>query len=272
MNSADLRTQASAIRPESQRFHWVSADVSKAGEASRIVSEVSEWNGGPPDIVWCCAGASWPTLFLDSSPEQQRHMMDVNYWSCADMAHAILSQWLSPDSTSTEPRHLIFTSSVVAFFSIAGYAAYSPTKAAIRSLSDTLAQEIKLYNSSVKIHTIFPGTILTAGFDEENKTKPEITKELESTDPKETPETVAERSVKGLEKGEYLITTGWLGSMMRACAWGGSSRNNWIVDSLWMGITNLAMPFIQMDLDGKVVKYGKKHGHPSTYAKLDTGK
>lgn len=194
--------------------------------------------------------------------------MDLNYWSCADMAHAILSQWLSPNSsTAGKPRHLIFTSSSLAFFSIAGYSPYSPAKAALRSLSDTLTQEIKLYTSSVKVHTIFPGSILTAGFEEENKSKPEITKILESDDPQQTPEVVAQKSIKGLEKGEYLITTNWLASAMRACTWGGSRRNNWLLDSMFMGAANIAWPFVQRDLDGKVIKFGQGHGHPSTYSK-----
>jgi len=258
-----------AAKPESQKFHFISADVSKAGEAVRVVSEVSTWNGGlPPDIVWCVAGASHPALFLEASPEILRKQMDLNYWSCADMAHAILSQWLSPNSsTAGKPRHLIFTSSSVAFFSIAGYGPYSPAKAALRSLSDTLTQEVKLYTSSVKIHTVFPGSILSAGYENENKMKPEITKILESDDPKQTPDVVAERSIKGLENGEYLITTNWLASAMRACTWGGSRRNNWLVDSMFMGVTNIAWPFVQRDLDGKVLKYGRKHGHPSTYSK-----
>lgn len=184
------------------------------------------------------------------------------------MAHAILSQWLSPDLKSKEPRHLIFTSSVIAFCSMAGYGPYAPGKAAIRSLSDTLAQEVKLYASSsdVKIHTVFPGTIVTAGLEEENKTKPGITKVFEESDPKVSPEVIAENSVKALERGEYLITTGWMGSAMRACAWGGSTRNNWIVDSLWMAVTNFVWLFVQRDFDGKIIKYGKDHGHPSTYA------
>jgi len=271
LKNAIAEIEASAVRSQQpQRFHFISADVSKAGEAARIVAEVSQWNGGlPPDVVWCLAGASHPSLFLDSSPEQLRRQMDVNYWSCADMAHAILSQWLSPESTTAgKPRHLIFTASSLAFFSIAGYGPYSPAKAAMRSLSDTLTQEVKLYTSSVRIHTVFPGSILTAGYENENTSKPEITKILESDDPKQTPDTVAEKSVKGLEKGEYLITTNWLAAVMRACAWGGSRRNNWFIDSMVMSAANLAWPFVQRDLDGKVTKFGKEHGHPSTYSKL----
>lgn len=195
-----------------------------------------------------------------------REQMDINYWSCVDMAQAILAHWLAPTAPSG-PKHLIFTSSVVAFYSIAGYAPYAPAKQAIRSLSDTLAQEVLLYSDEVKIHTVFPGTILTAGLDRENELKPAITHIIEETDPKQTPEAVAQASIEGLERGEYLVTTGWLGSAMRACAWGGAPRGNWVLDTAFEWVVTLVWPFIAWDLDGKVRNYRKKHGHPSGYVK-----
>jgi 3-dehydrosphinganine reductase len=197
-----------------------------------------------------------------------REQMDVNFWSCADMAHAILSEWLSPAAVGKgNTRHLIFTSSVAAFYPVAGYAPYAPSKAAIRSLSDCLVQEVKLYGEDVKIHTVFPGTITSPGFERENKTKPEITYLLEDSDPVQTPEVVAARSIRGLEKGEYLVTVSWLGDLMRGCMWGGSPRNNHLIDSFVGWVASLVWIFVGPDLDGKVKAYGKKHGHPSTYAK-----
>jgi 3-dehydrosphinganine reductase len=182
------------------------------------------------------------------------------------MAHAIFGEWLTPTAEKKE-RHLIFTSSVVAFYPVAGYAPYAPAKAAIKSLSDTLAQEVLLYGDHVKIHTVFPGTILTPGYETENKTKPGITFILEESDPEQTPEQVAKNAISGLEKGEYLVTVGWLGAAMRGCAWGGSARNNWITDTAMTWITSIVWGFVGRDLDGKVRSYAKKHGHPSTYAK-----
>jgi len=76
-----------------------------------------------------------------------------------------------------------------------------------------------------------------------------------------------QKSIAGLENGDYLVTVSWLGVAMRGCAWGGSKRNNWVVDTAVTWVTSLAWFFIGSDLDGKVTKYGKKHGHPSTYAK-----
>jgi 3-dehydrosphinganine reductase len=196
-----------------------------------------------------------------------RQQMDINFWSCVDMAHAILSEWLTPSSNSKgQERHLIFTSSVVAFYPVAGYAPYAPSKAAIKSLSDTLAQEVLLYGENVKVHTVFPGTISSPGLQLENQSKPEITHILEESDPVQTPDVVAAKAIEGLERGEYLITVGWLGAAMRGCAWGGSARNNWVLDTLMTWITSIAWVFIGADLNGKVRSYGKKHGHPSTYA------
>jgi 3-dehydrosphinganine reductase len=194
--------------------------------------------------------------------------MDLNYWSHADMAFAVLKEWLKPESIlAGKERHLVFTSSAAAFWGIAGYGAYSPAKAAIKSLADTLFQEAQLYSADVKIHTVFPGTIDSPGLVEEEKTKPEITKILEADDPIQSEETVASKSIKGLENGEFLVVVNWLTYAMRACAWGGSVRNNWFLDTITTFITAIVWIFISPDLNGKVKKYAKEHGHPSTWEK-----
>jgi 3-dehydrosphinganine reductase len=232
-----------------------------------VVKEATIWNNGQsPDIVWCIAGSAYPALFIETPISKMREQMDVNYWSCVDMAQAILNEWLAPSAEKKE-RHLIFTSSVTAFYPVTGYSPYSPGKAAIRNLSDTLAQEVLLYGDHVKVHTVFPGTILSPGLENENKTKPGITFILEESDPEQTPDQVATNAISGLEKGEYLVTVGWLGAAMRGCAWGGSARNNWVTDTAMTWITSIVWGFVGRDLDGKVRSYGKKHGHPSTYTK-----
>jgi 3-dehydrosphinganine reductase len=130
-----------------------------------------------------------------------------------------------------------------------------------------LAQEVLLYGDDVKIHTVFPLGISSPGFENENKTKPGVTHILEELDPIKTPDEAAAKSIAGLENGEYLITFGLLGNAMRACAWGGSARNNWVIDTAFTWVTSIAWPFIGRDMDGKVLSYRKKYGHPSTYEK-----
>jgi len=263
---AEIKSCASSPK---QIFQYFAADLTAPSEASRVVAEVTTWNhGAAPDIVWCMAGASDPKLFLDASRETLRSQMDINYWACADMAHAILKEWLSPSNArSPNERHLIFTATTLAFYPIVGYSPYSPCKAAMRSLCDTLSQEILLYSDSVKIHTVFPGSIDTPGFAKENIGKPAITKQLEEPDPVQTPDAVAKAAIAGLEGGQYLITVNFIGAAMRACAWGGSVRNNWVVDTLFSFVVGVVFFFIQWDMNGQVRKYGKVHGHPSMYAK-----
>ena len=234
-----------------------------------MVEEATKWNNGrAPDIVWCIAGDSYPQFFIETPVEKLRWQMDINYWAAAYMSHSILQSWLSPTSPNkgTE-RHFIFTSSVAALYPTLGYATYAPAKAAMRSLAETLTQEVLVYGENVKIHTVFPGTIISPGLDNENKSKPDITMELEKDDPNQTPDEVAAKAIKGLENGETMITVGLLGQAMRSQMWSGVTKNNWLWDTLLTFIIAFAWPFIRMDLDGKVIRYGKKHGHPSTYVK-----
>lgn len=209
--------------------------------------------------------------------------MDTVYWTAANMAHAVLQQWLvtiPPSQQSPGPgRHLIFTCSTLAFAPIAGYAPYSPAKAAMRSLSDTLSQELEIYNGArtfktrnsapaadIKVHTVFPMGILSPGFDNEEKMKPELTKKLEEADKPQTPTEVASISIKALERGEYLITTTLLGHLMKASALGVSPRNAVVSDTLTSWASNLAFARVIPDLRKKAREWGRKYGMPKSHS------
>lgn len=269
LEQALAQVEAAAKNPATQRFHYISADVSAPSYAGPVIAEAMQWNNGKsPDIVWCVAGMSTPELFLDMDMDSMRRQMDVNYFGTAEMSHAILREWLAKDApVEKEPRHLIMTTSVVALYTIPGYAPYAPSKWALRGLADTISQEAMLYPQNVKVHVVYPGTILSPGFDRENLLKPEITKILEESDPKQTPDEVAEAAIKGLERGDYFITVNYLGALMKWGMLGGSFRNNWIVDTVGAWLVSIVWIFVQMDLHGKIRSYGKKHGHPSTYKK-----
>ncbi|TVY56210.1 3-ketodihydrosphingosine reductase tsc10, partial [Lachnellula suecica] len=214
---------AGALHPSTQRFHSISADLSQASESVRVIDEVVAWNNGKaPDTVWCCAGSAHPTLFIDTSAETLQAQMQGNYFTSAYMAHAILKLWLRPNSTTSdskqkvEPRHLIFTSSFIAFYTFAGYAPYAPAKAALRSLSDTLSQEMNLYAAAhpnapcVRLHTVFPATILTEGYEAEEQVKHGLTRQFEEDDDGQTPRVVAAKSIRALEAGQEIVTTDFL--------------------------------------------------------------
>ncbi|KAK9435713.1 3-ketodihydrosphingosine reductase [Metarhizium brunneum] len=268
-----LKTVRASAKDPSQRFHHIAADVSSPSYAAPLIAAATAWNNNQtPDIVWCCAGTSAPQLFTEMEMDSLRHHMDVNFYGTAEMSHATLRAWLSPSAPVTpEPKHLVMTTSAVALYTIPGYAPYAPSKWALRGLADTLSQEVMLYPQNVKVHVVYPGTILSPGFVREEQVKPEITKILEASDPRQTPDQVAAASIKGLENGDYFVTVNWLGDLMRLGMLGGSFRNNWIVDTLGAWLVAILWIFVQPDLHGKIRAYRKKHGHPSARTKDPVG-
>ncbi|KAL4886540.1 hypothetical protein BJY04DRAFT_177873 [Aspergillus karnatakaensis] len=274
--------RGSATNVSKQRFHHISADLTKPEDCERVMAEVTEWNDGmPPDIVWCCAGYCTPGYFVETPIQTLKDQMDTVYWTAANTAHAILKRWLVPINPSHQRplprRHLIFTCSTLAFVPIAGYGPYSPAKAAMRALSDTLSQEIEVYNGSraskeraratpadVKIHTVFPMGILSPGFDNEQQIKPSLTKQLESADKPQTPKEVARIAIGALEQGEYLITTMFVGNIMKGSALGPSPRNSWIRDTFTGWLSNLVFLQVVPDLRKQAFTWGQKNGVPTS--------
>jgi 3-dehydrosphinganine reductase len=221
-----------------------------------------------------------------------RSQMDINFWSATYLAHSTLRAWLLPSkdgstsqstagkTTESLPRHFIMTSSVVSFIGLAGYTPYAPGKSALRSLADTLQSELNLYNGArkhktnplttpeVKIHIVLPATITSPGYDQENRTKHPVTHLLEEGDPKQTEDEVAAAAIKGLEKGQFMIATQFLGDVMRVSMLGSSPRHGlWGVrDALFSWVTAFVWLFVGPDMEGKVWKWGRDNGVGSSEA------
>lgn len=259
-----------AAKSPSQRFHYISADVSLPNYSRAVLEEAKAWNQGQPlDIVWLVAGVATPKLW--SEPDAltaNRHNMDVNYWGAADLSHNLLQEWWSPDAAPhpDTPRHLIFTGSIAIFYSMVGYTPYTPAKCALRALVDALSQEALLFpQTPVRIALAIPGGILSPGFDNENKTKSEVTKYLEKDDVAEEPDHVAQKCIAGLERGEYMVNVSPLGHLLRTAMLGGSYKNNTVLD-FFRGLLAMVVWLFTVPIHRKeIIAFGKRNGHPSTW-------
>ena len=256
---------------------YLSFDLRSPDSASAILARVREWNNGePPDVVFNCAGNCIPGFFASSSVETLRGQMETLYWSCTYMAHATLQEWLKPVDKQTQkyydakPRHLIFTSSVVAFMPLAGYAPYNPAKSAMRALADTLNQEVQVYNGArknaengpaaeVRVHAVYPTGILSPGFENEEKLKPALTKKLEEDDKPQQSEELASTIISELEAGKYIITASFIGHIMKGWAMGPSQRVG-IMDYLYGWLGSIIVLFIIPDFMSKCWNWGKEKG------------
>ena len=266
----------------SQRFLQLSYDLRSPASAPKILQEVIEWNNGQaPDIIWNCAGSAYPAFFADASIDTLRGQFDTVYWSAAYLAHATLNLWKRPrgkeskPAAQTPPRHLIFTSSVVAFFPIAGYTPYTTPKAAMKTLADSLRHEVAVYNGAyarqdagspeaeMKISIVYPAGISSPGLEAENKLKPELTKKLEEDDKPQDPDEMASIIIKKLESGEHSITTLNLGHLMRGAGMGATPRTG-PADVFWNWLGSVVVLFVAPDFISKCRKWGREEGMKTT--------
>lgn len=72
-------------------------------------------------------------------------------------------------------------------------------------LADSLHSELMLYG--IDTHIFFPPTMYTPGFEEENKTKPAITRTIESADEGLTAEQAAAGLLSGTSSHETTTIT-----------------------------------------------------------------
>ncbi|KAI9740367.1 MAG: hypothetical protein M1834_004947 [Cirrosporium novae-zelandiae] len=258
-----------ARKSPSQTIDTISVDLSDANDVDRILKEYN----AIPDILICVAGGSPPSqinFLAELSPDAIRACMDMNYYTSVFITRAVIKLWLQNPAPADmkEPRHVVFTSSSAAFVGLPGYAAYTTPKVAIRALADTLRQELLLYGNTSKyqVHCSFPGTFITDSFLEEQSTKPTLLKSFEGSQGTEeelrkrldSSMVIAGKIVRGLERGEFFITTDLQGAVLLGNMRGPSPRNYWVWDTLMGGLGMLVWPWVRWGFDGRTVEFGRE--------------
>ncbi|KAF7732156.1 3-dehydrosphinganine reductase [Apophysomyces ossiformis] len=225
---AELKRAAEEIeasrRNESQKVVYISADVTSKEDIVRAFDEAKVKMGRDPEFVCCCAGAAYPKYFLDHTLDDFDNLTRLNYLGQVYTAHQAASRMRD----SSIQGKIVFVSSMLGLLSFVGYATYSPTKYAVRGLADTLRNELKRYN--IGVHIFFPGGIESPGFDTENMTKPNVTKEIEGANTPQTPDECAKSLLKGVYAGHYMIMTDFISELLRATSRGVAPTNNAILD------------------------------------------
>lgn len=134
----------------------IRTDVSDLGDVQKLAGAAYE-QFGTVEVLVNNAGvtlrpfrASW-----DTSYEDFRWMMDVNYWG---VLHGHMAFVPRMRETPGE-KHIVNTSSMASVLSIAGHSAYSASKAAVDGLSNAAREELKTQNIGLSI--LHPGAVRT---------------------------------------------------------------------------------------------------------------
>lgn len=177
------------------------ADVSDPDQARGLVKNVLA-QAGRLDLLVNSAGVVHPGYVHELALERFRWMMDINYFGTVYTTKAAL-----PCLMDQRSGHIVNVGSFVSRVSVIGYAAYAPSKFAVRGFSDALRMEMKPYGIGVSI--VYPPDTDTPQLAYENQHKPPELKYL-------LPELgvipagqVARAVVRGIQRNRYEITADW---------------------------------------------------------------
>jgi len=181
---------------DGRKVNYRSLDVVDEGDViEKFSCAVNEL--GSPDILINCAGAAFPNYFENISADQFESTLRLNVLGVRNVSYAILPYMKKAGG------HIINTSSIAGFIGVFGYTDYCASKFAIVGFSEALQQEVRQHD--IQVSVLYPPDTLTAGFAEEEKTKPKETRAISGNAKLLTPEQVASALVNKIPKQHFHI-------------------------------------------------------------------
>lgn len=228
-------SEIEACKIADQRVGYKVLDVSNYEHVKEVVT-LAVKDFGIPHLVINCAGRAIPHPFVNITFEQMDETMHVNFYGIWNTC-AVLVPFMKQNGGG----HIVNTSSFLGLVGIYGYADYSASKFAIIGFSDTLRYELKPDNISISV--LCPADVDTPGYKTENLTKPGETIAISGTAKILTPQVVAQKVIKGIQKQEKIIIPSSDGKFL-----------------YWL---KRVFPILQdVVIEGAIAKYRKTHTNP----------
>jgi 3-dehydrosphinganine reductase len=188
-------------REPSQRIVGLPVDVAERQplEAAirRAIAEL-----GAPRLLVANAGIAAAGYFLEIPAAAFERTMAVNYFGTVDAVRAVV-----PDMRAAGGGHIVLVSSGAGLIGILGYAAYCPTKFALRGFAEALRPEVKRWG--IRLSIVYPPDTDTPGFHEEDRTKPPETRKICETATLLSADAVARAILSGIDRRRFSIAPGW---------------------------------------------------------------
>jgi 3-dehydrosphinganine reductase len=177
---------------------WQPADVTDRVELERAIADLVN-RSGPCDILVAAAGAARPGYFVELDDDVFRRQIELNYYGVLNAIRAV-----TPSMIERRAGSVVAVASTAAIVGVFGYAAYAPSKFAVRGLMEVIRSELKPYG--IHVGCAFPPDMDTPGFAAENLTKPEEGAAISAGIKPRPPEDVARAVVRGIDRRRFLIT------------------------------------------------------------------
>ena len=195
-----LKETLSTLGGEGKHAYQV-VDVGKRDQVENAFERIRQ-EVGVPDIIINNAGVTHPNYIEKIPIDIFEQMIQINY-----LGTVYLTQTALPAMLERGSGHIVNVSSTAGFIGAFGFAAYGPSKFAVRGYSDVLRSEMKYRGIQVSI--VFPPDTDTPMMADENKYKPFETKEISGSAGMLSAEEVAAATLAGIAKNKYLILPGF---------------------------------------------------------------
>ena len=129
-------------------------DVRDADAQNAFAEEVGDWAPVPLGAVFNNAGVAVSSSVLDSVPEDDNWLWDINFHGVVNGTRAFL-----PILTAQDSGAIVNTSSVFGLVGMPNQSAYCAAKFAVRGFTDSLRQELR--GTGVRAINVHPGGINT---------------------------------------------------------------------------------------------------------------
>jgi 3-dehydrosphinganine reductase len=194
--------QARTEIEQARQYQWqyigaLAADVANPTEIEQAIHEAGG-HSGFPDLVITSAGIAVPGLIHEQPLDIFERTMAVNYFGTLYTIKSVL-----PSMREAGRGHLVLVASGAALLGIYGYAAYSPSKFAVRGLAETLRAELK--PAGIHVSIAYPPDTDTPQLAAENKTKPAATREITGSGSVMSAEDVARALLNGIDRRAFII-------------------------------------------------------------------
>ncbi|XP_055544610.1 3-ketodihydrosphingosine reductase [Wyeomyia smithii] len=193
-----------------QKVNFRSIDLTKSYEIVEQALQEIELAVQPIHMLVNCAGMAVCGTIEDTSLEDAKRMMDVNYFATFSPTRYVL-----PKMKQAKEGIIVITASQAALVGLYGYGAYGASKFALRGLAETIAMEAK--HCGVSVTLALPADTDTPGLARENESKPLETKIISGSGGLAKPEDVGRKIVHDALNGSFFSVLGmesWVLSTM----------------------------------------------------------
>lgn len=176
----------------------VVCDITDEKAVASMVNEVSA-GLGPVDTLIHTAGIMPTALVRDTSAEEVRRVMRVNFDGAVNVISALL-----PSMLERRQGKLIVYGSVAGYALTPHLAAYCASKAAINAYVEILGEELK--GSGVAVHLICPPMVNTPLIDQaRNTSNPKSIQQAARENLLADPEAVVDAVERGVARGQRTV-------------------------------------------------------------------